>query len=132
MEYVLRMIIFFWVLTMCSAVQKYQVFLKNLLTALMTDVTRCSKMLVPIYRRANWSLARPGRKHATAIKLQLLQATQKRFRRLSVQPGLRSSNDLRVGRKMATLQLFFSWFGLRTYQHSCTIPVTLCIYPNIG
>jgi len=26
---------------------------------------------------------------------------------LSVQPGLRGSNDLRVGRKMATLQLFF-------------------------
>jgi len=25
---------------------------------------------------------------------------------LSVQPGLRGSNDLRVGRKMATLQLF--------------------------
>jgi len=27
---------------------------------------------------------------------------------LSVQPGLRGSNDLRVGRKMATFQLFFS------------------------
>ena len=26
---------------------------------------------------------------------------------LSVQPGLRDSNDLRVGRKMATFQLFF-------------------------
>jgi len=26
---------------------------------------------------------------------------------LSVQPGLRDSNDLRVGRKMATSQLFF-------------------------
>ena len=26
---------------------------------------------------------------------------------LSVQPGLRGSNDLRVGRKMATFQLFF-------------------------
>ena len=37
----------------------------------------------------------------------LLQATQKKFWRLSVQPGLRSSNDLRVGRKMATFQLFF-------------------------
>jgi hypothetical protein len=30
---------------------------------------------------------------------------------LSVQPGLRGSNDLRVGRKMAIFQLFFfqSW-----------------------
>ena len=27
---------------------------------------------------------------------------------LSVQPGLRGSNDLRVGRKMANFQLFFS------------------------
>jgi len=26
---------------------------------------------------------------------------------MSVQPGLRGSNDLRVGRKMATFQLFF-------------------------
>jgi len=36
-----------------------------------------------------------------------LQATHKQFRRLSVQPGLRGSNDLRAGRKMATFQLFF-------------------------
>jgi len=36
-----------------------------------------------------------------------LQATQKQFRKLSVQPVLRGSNDLRVGRKIATFQLFF-------------------------
>ena len=30
---------------------------------------------------------------------------------LSVQPGLRGSNELRVGRKMATFQLFFSVQG---------------------
>ena len=60
-----------------------------------------------MYRGADNSLARPGRKQATVTKLQLLQATQKQFRRLSVQPGLRSSNDLRVGRKMATFQLVF-------------------------
>ena len=35
----------------------------------------------------------------------------KKIRRLPVQPGLRSSNDLHVGRKMATLQLFFSVQG---------------------
>jgi len=35
-----------------------------------------------------------------------MQTTQK-IGRLSVQPGLRVSNDLRVGRKMATFQLFF-------------------------
>ena len=31
----------------------------------------------------------------------------KKLRKLSVQPGLRGNNDLRVGRKMATFQLFF-------------------------
>ena len=59
------------------------------------------------YRAADKSLARPCRKQATATKFQLLQAIQKKFRRLSVQPGLRGSNDLRVGRKMATFQSFF-------------------------
>ena len=63
-----------------------------------------------IYRVADKSLARTGRKQATATKL--LQATQKKFRMLSVQPGPRGSKDLRVGRKMATFQLFFSvWPG---------------------
>jgi len=59
-----------------------------------------------MYRGADKSLARPGKKQATATKL--LQATQKKNRSLSVQPGLRGSNDLRVGRKMVTFQLFFS------------------------
>ena len=40
-----------------------------------------------------------------------MQATQKKFRMLSVQPSLRGSNDLRVGRKMAKFQLFFSVQG---------------------
>ena len=63
---------------------------------------------VIIYRGADKSLARPGRKQATAIKLQLLQATPKKknIRNLSVQSGLRDSNDLRVGRTMATFKLF--------------------------
>jgi hypothetical protein len=61
------------------------------------------------YRGADKSLARPGRKQATATKF--LQATQKQFRKLSVWPGLRGSNDLRVGRKMATSQLFFFQSG---------------------
>jgi len=36
-----------------------------------------------------------------------LQATQKKIRNLSVEPGLRGSSDLRVGRKMENFQLFF-------------------------
>ena len=54
-------------------------------------------------RGADKSLARAVRKQATATKP--LQATQKQFRNLSVQPGLCGNNDLRVGRKMATFQL---------------------------
>ena len=58
------------------------------------------------YRGADKSLARPGRKQATATKW-VLQVTQKKFRKLSVQPGPSGSNDLCVGRKVATFQLFF-------------------------
>jgi len=79
-----------------------------------------------IRRGADKSLARPGRKQATAIKLGIYsihsprssihflahcfnshKPLKKKFRMLSLQPGLRGSNDIRVGRKMATFQLFF-------------------------
>jgi len=40
-----------------------------------------------------------------------LQATQKQFRRLSVQPGPRGSNDLRVVRKMPTFSIVFFQSG---------------------
>jgi len=75
---------------------------------------------------ADKSLARPGRKQATATKLgvywthsprssihflarcsNVCKPLKKKIRRLSVPPGLRGSNDLRVGRKMAIFQLFF-------------------------
>ena len=73
---------------------------------------------------ADKSLARPGRKEATATKLGIYSTyfprssiarcsnfsrplKKKKIRRLSVQPGLRGSNDLRVGRKSATFQLSF-------------------------
>ena len=70
-------------------------------------------------------LARPGGKPATATKLGIYSTysprssihflarcsnfckPQKKIRRLSVPPGLRGSNDLRVGRKMANIQFFF-------------------------
>jgi len=73
------------------------------------------------------SLARPGRKQATATKLGIYSTyyprssihflarcsnfrkllKKKKIRKLSIQPGLRGSNDLHVGRKMATFQLLF-------------------------
>ena len=73
------------------------------------------------------SRAPPGRKKATATELGIYSTysprnsihflsrcsnfckpLNKKFRRLSVQSGLRGSNDLRVGRKMATFLFFFS------------------------
>jgi len=75
---------------------------------------------------AEKSLAQPGRKQATATNLGFIQHTlheaqctsspvaqtfashSKKCIILSFQPGLRGSSDLRVGRKMATFQLFFS------------------------
>ena len=74
---------------------------------------------------ADKSLARPGRKQATATKHEIYSTYSprssihflarcsnfckplKKFRLLSVQPGLRGSNDFRVWRKMATFQFFF-------------------------
>ena len=77
----------------------------------------CNSTDHQIYQGADKSLARPGRKRATATKFWLFQATQKQFRGLSFQPGLRGSNDIRIGRKMAT----FLRVGLRTYQHPCIL-----------
>ena len=77
-------------------------------------------------RGADKPLARPGRKQATTTKLGIYstysprspihflaccsnfyQPLEKNFRTLSVQPSLRASNDIRVGRKMAIFQSFF-------------------------
>jgi len=78
-----------------------------------------------VRRGADKNLARPGRKQATATKLgiystysprssihflarcsNICKPLKKKCRKLSVQPGLRNSSDLRFGRKMATFQLF--------------------------
>jgi hypothetical protein len=65
-----------------------------------------AQIYVVFYRGADKSLVRPGRKQATATKL-TFRSHSKIFRRLSVQPGLRGSKELHVGRKMATFQFFF-------------------------
>jgi len=95
-------------------------FYYYLLTGILQDV-------ILIYTRgAGMSLARPGRKEATATKLGIYSTysprssrhfltrcsnfckpLKKKSTRLSVQPGLRGSNDLCVGRKMGTSLLFF-------------------------
>jgi hypothetical protein len=81
-------------------------------------------------RGADKSLARPGRKQPTATRLGIYSTYSprssvhllarcsdfwkslkgKKIRRY-VQPDLRGSNDLYVGRKLATFQLFFSVQG---------------------
>ena len=75
---------------------------------------------------ADKSLARPGRKQAAATKLGIYSTysprssihflahcsnfckpLKKKIKMLSVHPGPRGSNDLRVRRKITTFQLFF-------------------------
>ena len=82
-----------------------------------------------IYRGAEKSLARPGRKPATATEL--LQATQKQFRRLSVPLGLRGSNDSASDEKWRPFNYFFSRLGIRTYQHPCINVLQFWILTNI-
>ena len=84
-----------------------------------------STRLSYIWVDADKSLARPGRNklqrpnsgfiqhtpHEAQYTVYLVALTfashSKKFRMLSVQPGFRDSSELRVGRKMATFQLFF-------------------------
>jgi len=107
------------------------------LSVLFNDLVRCCGYTVPcvnlttlsvakvIREGADKSLDRPGSKQATATKLGIYStysprssthflarccnfgSHSKKFRRLSIQPGLLGSIDLHVGRKMITFQLFF-------------------------
>ena len=61
-----------------------------------------------IYRVADKSLARPGRKKLQRPNSNFCKLLKKKkIRKLSVQPGLHGSNHLHVGRKLATFELFF-------------------------
>ena len=92
----------------------------TLFRLLWSALNYCLSLLLIIRRGADKSLARPGRKQATATKLGIYSTYSHearcsnfckplkiKFRRLSVQPGLGGSNDLRVGWKMATFNCFF-------------------------
>ena len=98
----------------------------------MTSVLSfAANVISTVYRGADTYLARPGRKQATATKLYLLQATQKQFRSLSVQPGLRGINDLRVRRKVVTFQWFFQTdrakdLSTPLYEGMSSTKITLC------
>ena len=108
----------------CSINYKYRIAVKlyNLETLFVSGIRG----------GANKSLPRPRRKQATATKLGIYltysprssmhflarcsnfcKPLKEEFIRLSVQPGLRGSNDFRAGRKMATFQLFFFSPGKR-------------------
>ena len=57
---------------------------------------------------ACWQFLSPTKKETSYSDQTLTFASHsKKFSNLSIQPGLRGSNDLCVGRKVATLQLFF-------------------------
>ena len=71
------------------------------------------------YRGADKSLARRGRKQASATKLLTFASHSKKIHKFSVQPGLRDSNDLCVDEEWRHFNYFFSRVGLRTYQHPC-------------
>jgi len=100
---------------------------------MLDQVNRPSTAQWSLYVPTGWiregadkSLARPGRKQSTATKLGIYSTCsprssihflarcsnfckplKKRITKLTIQPGLRGSNDLGVGRKVATFQLFF-------------------------
>ena len=91
--------------------QKMGLFSKYLSSYASIKKAECAEKLTggyPNTRGADKSLARPGRKQVTMTKLQLLQGTQKKIQKIvhPTQPSLHGSNDLRVGRKMATFQYF--------------------------
>ena len=115
-----------------STVCKCKFLQRSLTSAFRRDVDEICALLRyhAAYRGANKSLARPGRKQATATKLWLSQATQKKNQKF-VRPtrSLGGNNNLGVGRKMSTFQLFLSRVGLRTYQHSCIVVIP---YRNFG
>ena len=73
------------------------------------------------YRGADKFLARPGRKQATATKLYLLQATQKKkfkgcpSNQVSPAAMISASDE-----KWRPFNCFFSRVGHRTYHHPCT------------
>jgi len=64
------------------------------------------RQILPVY----WQVLSPTRKVKSYSDQTLTFAShskKKKSRKLSVQTGLRGSNEIRVGRKMATIQLFF-------------------------
>jgi len=103
----------------------FQVFPACLIFRAADVLNELISSTIYLRRVADKSLARPGRKQATATKLRIYSTYSPRssihllarcsnfsnhsrkLRKLPVQPGLRGSNDIRVGRKMANFQLFF-------------------------
>ena len=71
------------------------------------------------YRGADKSVARPGRKQATATKLMLLQATQKKSESCPSNQDFATAMTSASDEKWRPFNCFFSRVGLRTYQHPC-------------
>ena len=112
-----------------SVVHILNTFGNNVVSLVKTEYAlKETRFVVHTRRGAGKSLARPGRKQAKVTKLGIYStysprssinflarcsnfaSHKKKFRNLSVQPGLRGRNDLRVGRKKGE-PLFFSVQG---------------------
>ena len=97
------------------------VFLR--LPSLWTSFSKILSGSLRLYRSAGKSLARPGRKHATATKTLTFASHSKR------NPDRCPSNQVCAAamtsasdEKWGPFNCFFSRVGLRTYQHPCTKP----------
>ena len=91
---------------------------------------RCQ--LLRLYRGADKSLARPGRKQATATKLELFCKSLKKIQKV-VRPT-RSPRQQWPPRRTKNGDLsivFFSRVGLRTYQHLCIILTIMLQLPTV-
>ena len=94
----------------------------------LVDILTAYFSVTDTYRGADKYLARPGRKKLQRPNSNFWKLLKKKkFRTLSVQPGLCGSNDLRVGWKMATFHFFFSYCVLQ-HQPKRTIFQITVIY----
>ena len=73
-----------------------------------TTMSNSGTSCVQVYRGADKSLARPGRKKATATKLTFASHSKKKFRSLSVHPGLRGGQWPPRRTKNGDLSIVFS------------------------
>ena len=76
---------------------------------------------VPIYQGADKSLARPGRTQSTATKLCFCKLLKNNSEVCPSNQASAAAMTSTSEEKWRAFNYFFSWVGLRTYQHPCSI-----------